>query len=128
MAKVWDYDEACIICGRLYGDLLARDADEAGFKYAVDRLSSGIASVRDLVEEICVSDEFREKFLMNQTPNEFARRLLLKLSREPRADPKRVKAMAVALLEDDWRKIVTGVIRGPRYTAAFGDDDVPLWA
>ncbi len=125
--RLWRFDDACAACGRLYGDLLGRDADVEGFRYAVDRLVSGQATPRDLVAEICTSEEFREKFLMNETANEFARRLILRLAREPWADPGQVKRLAVALLEGDWRVVIRGVIASDRYAATHGDDGIPIW-
>jgi hypothetical protein len=128
MPKIWPYEEACIVAGELYGNLLARDSDEAGYRYNLNQLLTGEESVRDIVIRFCASEEFREKYVMNQTPNELARRLALRLAMNKRPSPEEIKALAIALLERDWRAVVTEVIRSNGYTAAFGEDRVPVWA
>jgi hypothetical protein len=128
MPKIWPYDEACIITGELYGNLFARNSDEPGYKYNLNQLLQGAESVRDIVIRFCASEEFCEKYVMNQTPNELARRLLLRFAMNRRPSPEEIKALAICLIERDWRSVVEEVIRSDRYTEAYGDDRVPLWA
>ena len=45
MAKAWSFDEACTIAGELYGNVLARNSDDAGYKHTVNQLNSGNESV-----------------------------------------------------------------------------------
>jgi len=128
MAKAWPYEDACVIAGELYGNLLARNSDEAGYRYNVNQLVRGYETVRDIVVRFCASEEFREKYVMNQTPNELARRLLLRLTMNKRPSPDEIKVLAVAILERDWRRVIEDVIMSESYTEAYGDDRVPLWA
>jgi hypothetical protein len=128
MPKIWSYDEACAVTGELYGNIFARDSDEAGYRYNLDQLLKGVESVRDIVIRFCASDEFREKYVMNQTPNELARRLALRFGMNKRPSPEEIKALAVALMERDWRTVVEDVIRSDGYSAVYGDDRVPVWA
>jgi len=128
MAKTWPYDEACIIAGELYGSLFARNSDEGGYSYNLNQLLQGNESVRDIVVRFCSSEEFREKFVMNQSPNELARRLLLRFAMIKRPSPEQIKDLAIALMERDWREVVTEVIMSDGYGEAYGDDVVPLWA
>jgi len=51
--------------------------------------------VREIVRRFCTSEEFREKYIMNQTPNELAKRLLSRLGRDRRPDPQTIKVLAV---------------------------------
>ncbi len=127
MPKAWVYDEACRVVGELYGNILGRDSDPDGYQYAVEQLSRGYESVRDIARRFCTSEEFREKYVMNQTPNELARRLLIRLGRHRRAEPDAIKALAVALLERDWREVISEMIDSPAFFEAFGDDHPPLW-
>jgi hypothetical protein len=128
MPSNWTYDQACKMAGLLYGSLLARDSDPEGFDYAVDGLTTGKVTVRGLVKQICTSEEFREKYLMNQTPNEFARRCLLRMMRDRTPDPDQIKSWAVRLLAEDWRTVVADMIDSPQYHAVYGDDKIPVWA
>jgi hypothetical protein len=122
------YEFACKSAGLLYGNLLQRDSDGEGYAYAVGLMADESYKVRKLVREICLSEEFREKHVMNQTSNEFARRLMINLLGDRRPDVRRVKLLAVQLLERDWRLVVGELIDSDLYTTAFGDDAVPVSA
>jgi hypothetical protein len=122
------YESACKSAGLLYGNLLQRDSDGDGYAYAVGVMADNDCTVRTLVREICLSEEFREKHVMNQTSNELARRLMINLLGDRRPDVRRVKLLAVQLLERDWRLVVAELIDSDLYTTAFGDDTVPVWA
>ncbi len=128
MPKAWPYEQACIVAGELYGNLLARNSDEAGYKFNVNQLVRGYETVRGIVVRFCASEEFREKYVMNQTPNELARRLLLRFAMNKRPSPEEIKLVAIALLERDWRRVIEEIIMGDGYAEAYGEDRVPLWA
>jgi hypothetical protein len=121
------FNDATRIAGELFGNLFGRDSDEPGFDYALKTLLSGRNTARTLVREFVTSEEFRELHLMNQTPNEFARRALLRLLGNKRPEPVRVKEVATSILEGDWRKVVAGMIDSPDYYAIYGDYGVPVW-
>jgi hypothetical protein len=128
MARSWSFNEACAVAGELYGNILARNSDDAGFKYTVDQLNTGRESVREIVKRFCTSEEFREKYVMNQTPNELAKRLLSRFAKNKRPEPAAIKVVAVDLVERDWRQVVEGMIDGSAYRETYGEDRVPLWA
>ena len=128
MSKAWSFNEACHLAGELYGNILARNSDQAGFNYTVDQLHSGRESVRDVVRRFFTSEEFREKFVMNQTPNELAQKLLSQLCRKKRLSPQEIKSAAVSLIEQDWRDVVGEIVDSTAYREAYGEDRVPLWA
>ena len=120
MAKAWSFDEACTIAGELYGNVLARNSDDAGYKHTVNQLNSGDESVREIVRRFCTSEEFREKYIMNQTPNELAKRLLSRLGRDRRPDPQAIKVLAVSLVEK-------GLATGCRRNSKFAGIQASLW-
>ena len=125
MAKKWSFTQASRIAGSLYGVLLLRNSDPEGYEWCVDQLVNGSSSVRDLVKKFCTSDEYREKHLMNQTPNEFARLLCERFWGKGKSTPENIKELAVMLLEDDWRQAVKYVIDSDHYGRLLGDDKVP---
>src|SRR5579875_2853196 len=100
------YEEASKVAGDLYGNLLQRDSDPDGFAHALEGLTSGALTTRRLVQAICTSEEFREKHVMNQTPNELARLILTCLLHEQRPAPAHIKATAMRLVEEDWRAVI----------------------
>ncbi len=121
------FEDAHRIAGELFGSLFARASDKEGFDYALKALLSGEKSPRTLVGEFVKSEEFRERFLMNQTPNEFARRILARFYGLKRVDLQRVKELAVKVLEEDWRDFMSEVVDSPEYYSVHGDFTVPLW-
>jgi hypothetical protein len=122
----FSFDHAVSLAGTLYGNLLGRAADKEGFDSVVDELNSGARSVRDFVAMLLTSEEFREKFLMNNTPNEAAKQLRMALLREVRPSPAVIKTTAVDLLETDWRAVVAQMIASDAYGKAFGESKIPL--
>lgn len=126
MKKKYSFDQAAEKAGLLYGSLLGRIADKAGYDFIVDQLNTGKVSVKNIVTTMLTSDEFREKFIMNNTPNETARALRIALLKElrPRADI--IKDTAITLLENDWRKVVTNMINSEAYAKAFGEEKIPV--
>jgi hypothetical protein len=125
--KALTFQKASIAAGQLFGHILRRDSDPAGYDYAVNRLVQGETSVRGLVKEFCSSEEFREIHVMNQTPNELARRILLILERKNNPKPADIKALAIRLLQEDWRTVIRAVVDSAAYNLAYGDEGIPKW-
>jgi phycocyanin-associated rod linker protein len=125
MAKKMAFNQACKVAGQLYGSILQRNADEEGFNWSVDNLTNGNLSVREMVKELCKSEEFREKFMMNETPNELAKKLRKRLLGESNPQPDDVKETAVSFLENDWRYVIDDLVESHQYGAKFGEDGVP---
>ena len=125
MAKKLSYNLAYKVAGQLYGSILQRDSDPEGFDWCVNNLSNGALSAREVVRELSKSEEFREKFLMNDTPNEIARKLRKKFLGEINPAPKDIKETAVMLLEYDWRDAIDQLIDSDGYNEKYGDDGVP---
>jgi hypothetical protein len=122
----YSFNQAANLAGVLYGNLLGRVADKEGYDSLVDELSNGHSSVRDIVLRMLTSDEFAEKFVLNNTPNELAKRLRMALLKELRPKPNDIKENAIELLEMDWRDVVASLIDSQAYEKAFGEDGVPL--
>lgn len=123
--KKYPFNTACKFAGDIYGSILQRDSDKAGFDWCVDSLTNGTVSVRDIVKELCTSDEFREKYLMNDSPNEMARKFRQRFLGEAKPKPEDIKSTAISFLEHDWRKAMRDLLDSPGYTAKYGDDKVP---
>lgn len=127
MSAALAFDIAYRIAGELYGNLLLRNSDPAGHRYAVEALTTGTKSPQMLVKEFCTSDEFRELHLMNETPNEFARKVILRLLGIKRPDPGKAKEIAVRLLQEDWRAMINDLVDSPEYRAAHSGLEIPSW-
>lgn len=124
--KKMSFKEASQIAGLLYGHILGRDSDPDGYRHAIDRLSNG-TSVRELVKEFCTADEFRELHIMNESPNELAKKILVIMEKKWRPKPADIKALCIRLVQEDWRAVMSDVINSSAYKAAHGEDGVPHW-
>lgn len=125
MAKKLTFNQATRIAGQLYGSILQRNSDQEGFEWCVDNLTNGTLTVREIIKELCKSEEYREKFLMNDTPNEIARKFRKKFFGEANPAPEDVKDTAVLILEMDWRDAIDQLLDSPEYDAKYGDDGIP---
>jgi hypothetical protein len=125
MAKKLSFNQACKVAGQIYGSILQRNSDQEGFDWCVENLTNGTLSARDIVREFLKSDEYREKFIMNDTPNEVARKIRKKLLGEPNPSPEDIKETAVMFLEYDWRDAIDHLIDSYEYDEKYGDDGVP---
>jgi len=123
--KKWSFSQASRLAGNLYGSLLLRNSDPDGYQWCIDQLVNGESTVRDLVKKFCTSDEYREKNLMNQTPNEFAKILCRRFLGNKEDNAEEIKKLAISLLEGDWREAVGNLIDSDKYHRLFGDDKVP---
>lgn len=124
--KKYSFEQAAEMAGLLFGNLLGRVADKVGYDFIVDQLNTGQSSVKDIVIMMLTSDEFRENFIMNNTPNELSKVLRMALLKELRPKPASIKESAIALLEDDWRKVVAGMVNSEAYGKAFGKEKIPV--
>lgn len=124
--KKYPFDQAAEKAGQLYGNLLGRSADKTGYDFVVSQLYRGESSVKDIVENMLTSEEFREKFIMNNTPNELAKALRITLLKELRPRPEEIKNTAVDLLESDWRGVIINMINSESYNIAYGEEKIPV--
>ena len=125
MARKYLHPQAVQLAGRIYGICLLRNSDEAGFNHMVNVLTNGEASVRDLVIATCQSDEFREKFLMNQSPNEMAREFYARFIGISSPSAEDIKKYAIKILEQDWRDFISELFDSDEYMKKYGEDKLP---
>ncbi|MDV6344904.1 DUF4214 domain-containing protein [Nitrosomonas sp. Is37] len=124
--KKYPFDQAAEKAGQLYGNLLGRVADKSGYDFVVSQLNTGESSIKNIVINMLTSDEFREKFVINNTPNELAKLLHIVLLKELRPRPEAIKNTAINLLEDDWRRVIINMIQSEAYSKAFGEEKIPV--
>lgn len=124
--KQYPYEQATEKAGILFGNLLGRVADKVGYDFIVDQLYTGQASVKDIVTTMLTSEEFREKFIMNNTPNEISKALRIALLKEIRPRPEAIKETAITLLEGDWVNVIASMIQSDAYNKAFGEEKIPV--
>lgn len=123
--KQYSFTQASEKAGLLYGNLLGRSADKEGYDQIVEVLQAGNSSVRDIVKSMLTSEEFRESFLMNNTPNELAKILRTVLLKEFRPKPDAIKETAVQLLQNDWRVVVADLVESEAYGKVYGNEKIP---
>ncbi len=122
-----DGKEANTITGLLYGNLLHRDADQEGFSYYYNALTSKKMTLHKAIYEFLCSEEFMEKFIVNQTPNELAKHLLNSLfgSRSVKAgEPKKV---AAELIRQGVPSVIERLIADVRFEDQHGEFGVPKY-
>jgi hypothetical protein len=124
--KKYPFDQAAEKAGLLFGNLMGRVADKVGYDFIVDQLNTGQSSVKDIVTMMLTSDEFRENFIMNNTPNELSKVLRMALLKELRPKPAAIKESAIALLENDWRNVIIDMVNSEAYGKAFGEEKIPV--
>lgn len=125
MAKKFSFSQASRIAGQLYGAVLQRNSDQEGFDWCVENLTNGSLTVRDIVRNLCKSEEYREKFLMNDTPNEIARKFRIKFFGEAHPQPADIKSTAILFLEQHWQHAIDELLDSDAYGRRYGDDSVP---
>jgi hypothetical protein len=122
-----NFEQAKRLTGMLYGNILQRDADEQGFSFYCDALANDRMPLKQAIQEFYVSDEFAEKFIVNQTPNELARNVLHSFL-DPKdisnADVKRVRGN---LISQGLTTVVAGLLNDPRFMDRHGAYGVPRY-
>lgn len=108
----------------IYQQLLERVADAETTRAAEAQLAQGQKTVRDLVRELALSDEFRRRFLEGR-PAEESVRLVYQhlLARGASADELRRGAESVRTA--GFAALINVLIDGPEYAREFGDRSVP---
>jgi hypothetical protein len=125
-----DYDLATRLTGRLFGDILYRNADREGFAHYLDALSTERLSLDDVIHELYTCDEFVRKFVLNQTPNELARNLVCTFFNT--SDPS-VRSMELIscvldeLVHKGLDSTVRSLIQDPRFRDCYGSFAVPRY-
>jgi hypothetical protein len=121
------HDIAASLTGTLFGNILHRDADPAGYAYYLTELEAGRMTVCDIVEEFFVSEEFSEKFVVNQSPNELGKYLFLSVWSRGNASFQTQKDIVVSLVKNGLPETVRKLVRDVAYHDRFGDLGVPSY-
>lgn len=121
------YDSAVRITGMLYGNILHRNADDAGFNYYFNELLTDSMTTKDAIKDFFCSGEFIETFVVNQTPNELARNLLGSLYNPSASTDQEVKSLALDLVRTDFQSVVLGLIEDVRFFDRNGLAGVPRY-
>lgn len=123
-AKRHSYDDAARLAGELYGKILNRDADKAGFEHVLDSLQNGKKSVRLHAVEMIASAEFHLNFVRGKD-NRSVVIVLYKilLARAPLAED--LAQQVLVLRELGLRRYADELSTGDEYYDAWGDDRVP---
>lgn len=131
MAKQWDSHEAAHLVNQIYQQVLERSilkADEestdSGLMYYSDKLRRGEMSIRDVVRDLGLSQEYAQRFIIPNT-NANAVRFCYKhfLAREPEA--KGLHYWIQQSMISDWSVVIKGLVDSDEYTERFGNDAVP---
>jgi hypothetical protein len=108
-----------------YQIILERQADARGLEIYSTKLAKGRITVRELVLDFSVSQEFGDRFLNKLTPNEAVIFMYRKfLLREP--ENEKVISLKVSLMGDEgWRYVIEQLIESEEYIEKFGDNLIP---
>ncbi len=116
------------LSGLLYGNILHRNSDDAGFKFCFEALQEDRAPLTALVVKFFVSDEFVEKFVVNQTPNELVRNLLDSFFGPGVVKPGDVSVWRAKLVHEGLDAVINGLISDSRFAEKHGPTGVPRYA
>lgn len=107
-----------------YRKVLEREPDENGLKDKAKKVSIGQFSIKDLIRELGLSDEYHRKYVVSKEPNEVVKLMFLHfLGREPEND--RVIEEKVQQLDRiGWKKLVDVFVNSDEYNRKFGEDKV----
>jgi hypothetical protein len=123
-----EYDVAMQLAGQLYGNILHRNADGPGYEYYLKRLTSGAQTLRDLVEEFFTCEEFIEKFVVNQTPNELGRNILQAMIGPDNVTLKEAKQIALNIIKQGYPAAVNLLMEDERCLKLHGALGIPRYA
>jgi len=115
------------LSGLLYGNILHRNSDDVGFKFCFETLQEDRAPLTSLVIKFFVSDEFVEKFVVNQTPNELIRNLLDSFFGAGVVKPTDVSMWRAKLVHEGLDAVIKGLINDSRFADKHGPTGVPRY-
>jgi Ca2+-binding EF-hand superfamily protein len=114
------------IVNEIYSHVLERSADR-GSDQMVRRLSSGQATVQDIVRDVVASTEHAQRFLAtgSRDANERAVTALYRhvLGRDP--DPNGLRANTDGLEANGMEAVIDSLLNSPEYEQKYGDFGVP---
>jgi len=125
MARTWSYTDAAKLTRAIYHQILERDADDGGLISWGSSLARGEKSVRDVVRDIGLSEEYRQKFVWDVTPRETVE-LLYKhiLVRAPESS-EAINYWSGVFSDRGYSTVLKGFVDSDEYVKRFGSDTVP---
>jgi len=115
------------LSGLLYGNILHRNSDDVGFKFCFEALQEDRAPLKGLVFKFFVSEEFVEKFVVNQTPNELVRNLLDSFFSAGVVSAVDASMWRAKLVHEGFDAVITGLIGDPRFADKHGNTGIPRY-
>jgi hypothetical protein len=123
-----DHATAAHLSGILYGNILHRDADQEGYEFYVRSLQTGTLGVEDAVRRMFLSEEFYQKFVVNQTPNELARNLLVSFFGPHLVRPADITVVLSKLVNDGLPAVLDDLLDDPRMQDFHGQHPIPRYS
>ena len=107
-----------------YQKVLEREPDDGGLKDKAKKVYLGKISVKDLIKELGLSDEYERRFIKFKEPIEIVERMYLHfLGRKPENNTV-VEEKVRELSQIGWQELVKVFIESDEYVKNFGDDKV----
>jgi hypothetical protein len=125
--KSMGHQDAVQITGMLYGNILHRDADQAGFDHYYALFTSGRANLKTVILEFFRSEEFSEKFVVNETPNQLAANLAHSFFRPDAVGSRDVARIRGRLIQEGLPACIAALLEDPRFRARHGARGVPRY-
>ena len=116
------------LAGLLYGNILHRNADAEGYDFYVRSLSDEAMPLKAMIVEFYTCEEFCQKFVVNQTPNELGRNLLASFFNITDITITDVKAVTDSLIRQGLPAVVTDLVHDHRFFDRHGNLGVPRYA
>jgi phycocyanin-associated rod linker protein len=124
MPKQWDTLDATVLVTHIYEQVLERQPDADGLLTWSNLLSTGQVSVKDGIRRISQSQEYRDRFINNQPPEQ-AVELCYKHFLGRKADESDLQH-AVGIAQQQGVDAVIGeLMDSEEYNRNFGEDKVP---
>ena len=121
------FNAAQKIVGSLYGNILHRNADKEGYNFYLNEIQTKDGISPDIIYEFFTSEEFREKFIVNQTPNELARNLLHSFFSVATITALDVKMTVIDLIQLGFPALIRKLLADPRFAERHGNLGVPKY-
>ena len=127
MPKQYSHADAARLAGEVFGKVLDREADPAGYDYVLDCLEGGKKTLRQIVIEFISSDEFIERFVVDSSPGETVALLNRLLLGRDFVTTEELHEARRQLVRNGLRKYAESLAKSPEYQAQFTTNTVPAF-
>ncbi|MEK7990237.1 MAG: phycobilisome rod-core linker polypeptide, partial [Thiotrichaceae bacterium] len=123
-AYAYTQQESILLTNTAYCSILNREADEGGFNNAIDLLDNKGWTVKQLIQSLATSEEFKQRFFDNKPTSEYVTYIYnLFLQRVP--DPEGLANWVNVVEQQGWTIIIDGMLESDEYIQNFGNDLIP---